>query len=472
MAEFDLDAAMAADPGIPGVKIEREYLFRAFDIGAIGTGEMIMNVEWVFMVLIVLEFGLGFSLAALVLAVAVMAGMYYLYRELITAVPEPGWMQSYARESGLFSIGSSMFIMYVVVFTAFEWGEMHILTSLFHGLVPAVPSWLWPPIMILPMLVINLLGHQITGKIQTIMVAAVLACDAGFAIGLGFVIKSKVLAANWHPPVGSHFGFHDFMLAASFWLAIYVGYEISIVVLDEWKDVNRGVRIGLPFALIGVLVTYLIMLFAIVGTTPIATAANYAIPHVGAVHAHFPYWAYIVILGFALIASHTSINIYFMACGKQIAAYSMQGALPRVFSRYSSRSAVPWVAILFLTAATLVGSYLTTNNFILAAMSTFATNYYMVIPIFYLLMRRNKNLPRPIKARFGVPVAIFVSAACAIMFYYTALSNLGAFAFWVGLVVAIALYDHFVVPRTKRGAMYRQELLRKRGSEMAMTTAE
>jgi amino acid transporter len=463
------DQLTAAMEAMPEVEVKRHYPFGWFDVGAVGTGEMILNVEWVFMVFIVSIYGLGFSLLALGLTFLIMLGMYYIYRDMISAIPEPGWMQSYGREAGhaikqkfFFSIGSALFISYVVVFAAFLWGEVHVLTALGEQLVPAVPSWLWAPIMILPMTGINLLGHQITAKVQTILVTAVIAIDILFAVALFFYAKSDVLAANWSMPAGTSADFTSLLTAASYWLAIYVGYEIAIVVLDEWKDVNKGIRIGIPFALLGVLGTYLVMLFAIMGTTDIKTALGFAIPHIGAVQAHFPTWAYVIILCFALIASHTSINIFFMACGKQLAMYSQQGALPRIFSAYSRRGAVPWFSICFLSAVTIAGAYVTTNQFILAAMATFATTYYFVMPIFYLLLTRNQNLPRPSKSRFGVPVAILISVTCAIMFYYTVVADWQAAVFWVAIVAVIALYDFFVVPHTPRGRLYREELLRPR----------
>ena len=70
------------------------------------------------------------------------------------------------------------------------------------------------------------------------------------------------------------------------------------------------------------------------------------------------------------------------------------------------------------------------------------------------------HLRRQSKSRLGVPVAILIAVTCAIMFYYTVVADWQAAVFWVAIVAAIALYDFFVVPRTPRGRLYREELLR------------
>ena len=50
-----------------------------------------------------------------------------------------------------------------------------------------------------------------------------------------------------------------------------------------------------------------------------------------------------------IVATYTTLSVYFMGMGRIVALYAQQGALPRVVGRYSSRS-VPWVAIVLLGA--------------------------------------------------------------------------------------------------------------------------
>jgi hypothetical protein len=84
--------------------------------------------------------------------------------------------------------------------------------------------------------------------------------------------------------------------------------------------------------------------------------------------------------------------------------------------------------------------------------------------LFFLRMRARKDLDRPLTVKYGVPLAVF-------LLVYTALIGIGIFTLdwkaagtWIAIVAAVALYDKFVVPRTKRGGFYREQVLRRRTS--------
>ena len=55
---------------------------------------------------------------------------------MITAVPEPGSLQSYAREAGVFSLGTSYLILYAPVYGGFMWLELIVARGLLETLVP------------------------------------------------------------------------------------------------------------------------------------------------------------------------------------------------------------------------------------------------------------------------------------------------------------------------------------------------
>jgi 4-hydroxybenzoate polyprenyltransferase len=79
-------------------------------------------------------------------------------------------------------------------------------------------------------------------------------------------------------------------------------------------------------------------------------------------------------------------------------------------------------------------------------------------------MKRRKDLDRPIVSRFGTPLAVFLLVFTAIIGVAIAMTDWTAALTWVALVVIVVVYDMFVVPRTKRGAFYREQILRRRTS--------
>ena len=146
-----------------------------------------------------------------------------------------------------------------------------------------------------------------------------------------------------------------------------------------------------------------------------------------------------------------------------LALYAQQGALPRAVGRYSTRS-VPWVAIVMLALFSLIGVYWKNTEFVIAVLTEWSSTLYLVIAVFYLGMHFNKKLEKPVKARFGVPIAIFIVCFTIMMTIATLILNWRAGVTWFIVVALFILYDQYVVPRTQRGGFYREQVLRRRTS--------
>jgi amino acid transporter len=432
-----------------------------FDVSAIGSGEMLATNIWAWIIFIALSFGIKWTLFGFVGGAVVIGCAWYLYREMVTAVPEPGMLQSYGREGKLFSVGTAYFLLYVPVYGAFMWLEFQVVSGLLTEVWPAVPKDLWPIIVIVPIALINLAGHQITGKIQSAAVTMVLAVDivAGFLIWKAW--KAGIWHANWAP--FEKVGALGFFVVTALWLAQMAGIlEVQQILVDEWREFKKSRDIGLPFAFFQLALTAGLLGIGVMGLEPMNTMGKEPVPTVdavGGVYGH--HWLYIVMVIFALLGTVTTFNVYFMAMGRILALYSMQGALPKIFARYS-RFAVPWFSILVLLVLSLVGAYWTNWSFIANMLSTWSVTLYFFVALFFLRMRRNRRLQRPLKQRFGSVVAWFLMAYTAVIAYAVMKSNLKASLAWFGVVVLVVLYDHFVVPRTKRGKHYRAQVLRPR----------
>ena len=172
-----------------------------------------------------------------------------------------------------------------------------------------------------------------------------------------------------------------------------------------------------------------------------------------------------------LVATFTTLSVYFMGMGRIVAIYSQQGALPRVLGRYSSRS-VPWVAIVLLAAFALIGAYWTNFTFVANVLSTWSVTLYFFVALFYLLMKRRKDLDRPLTSKFGTPVAVFLLCYTGLIAGVDRRDQLEAVADLVrDRGRGQSLYDMFIVPRTKRGKFYRAQVLRRRTSAARLEPA-
>jgi amino acid transporter len=435
-----------------------------FDVSAIGTGEMLFTAGWAWIVFIAASYGILWSILGFVGGAIVIHTAWWLYREMITAVPEPGSLQSYAREAGVFPLGTSYLILYAPVYGAFMWLELLIADELLALLFPAVPAAVWPYVVLVPVIALNLLGHQITGKVQSVLVVITLAADIVLAIAvIALIANTEAWDLNWPSP--TPVTFMTFFTVTGLWLGIMAGImEVQQVLVDEWKDFGRSRDVGLMSAAWQLWIRQIPLALGVLGSLPVAALLVMPVPTIGVVEAKFGQNPLFYLALFAmLIATYTTLSVYFMGMGKILALYSQQGALPRAVGRYSRRS-VPWVAIVILGLFALIGAYWSDFAFVSHVLSTWSTTLYFVVALLYLLMKRRKDLDRPIVSRFGTPLAVFLLVFTAIIGVAIAMTDWTAALTWVALVVIVVVYDMFVVPRTKRGAFYREQILRRRTS--------
>ncbi|MGI4797704.1 MAG: hypothetical protein ACRYG8_27395 [Janthinobacterium lividum] len=450
--------------GDDDIELVNEKALTWFDVSAIGTGEMLFTAGWAWIMYIASLFGIKWTLIGFAEGALIINMSWWLYREMITAVPEPGSIQSYGREAGLFSLGTSYFVGYAPVYGAFMWLELIVAQGLLHILFPPVPNWIWPYAVLAPVVVLNLYGRQITGKVQAILVIFTLVGDIFIAADVWWSMSSRTIwAANWQSP--THITWLTPFTVAALWVAIMAAIlEVQQVLVDEWSEFEQSRDLGLITAAWQLWLRQVPLALGLLASLPLGVLALMSVPTVEAVQSklgHGPLF-YLALVSM-LVATFTTFSVFFMAEGKVLALYAQQGALPRVIGRYSTRS-VPWVAIVFLALFSLIGVYWKNTDFIIAVLTEWSSTLYMVIAIFYLGMHFSKTLEKPLRARFGVPIAIFVICFTSLMTVATLAMNWKAGVVWFIIVGLFIVYDHYVVPRTKRGGFYRSQVLRRRTS--------
>lgn len=452
------------DESFDDIDLVNEKPLTWFDVSAIGTGEMLFTAGWAWIVFIASAYGIKWTLIGFVGGAVVIHAAWWLYREMITAVPEPGSLQSYARESGLFSLGTSYLILYAPVYGAFMWLELFVAKGLLATLWPSVPEGIWAYVILIPVVLLNLAGRQITGKVQSLLVVITLIGDIVLAIGVWTLIANRQSwDANWASP--TPVDWLTFFTVAGLWLGIMAGImEVQQVLVDEWRNFGQSRDVGLLSAAWQLWIRQIPLALGVLASLPIAALVVLPVPTVGVVEHKFGHNALFYLAMFTMIiATYTTLSVYFMGMGKIIALYSQQGALPRVLGRYSSRS-VPWVAILLLAAFALIGAYWSNFTFIATVLSTWSVTLYFIVALFYLRMRRRRDLERPLEVRFGTPIAAGLLIFTGLIGYAIYQTNHKAFLVWCAIVAAVVLYDWFVVPRTSRGKFYRTQVLRRRAS--------
>ena len=74
------------------IRLVDEKALNWFDVSAIGTGEMLFTAGWAWIMYIASLYGVKWTFIGFVVGAVIINCAWWLYREMITAVPEPGSM--------------------------------------------------------------------------------------------------------------------------------------------------------------------------------------------------------------------------------------------------------------------------------------------------------------------------------------------------------------------------------------------
>jgi len=207
--------------------------------------------------------------------------------------------------------------------------------------------------------VLNLLSVEVAGRIQTVMVAALLVVLAVFVVtGL--------------PHVRQHPNFDHFMasgtdalFATSALVFVSFGGLTKVAsVAEEVRQPGRNLPRAMFLAFAVVALFYVGAVFVVVGTcdaealaagpygslTPLSLAAERFLGRPGA----------LVLAAAAILAFVTTGNSGILSASRSPLAMSRDGLLPAVFSRVSKRWGTPWVSVL-ATSGFMIGMILLLN---------------------------------------------------------------------------------------------------------------
>lgn len=258
-----------------------------------------------------------------------------------------------------------------------------------------LPHYLSVPIaalLLVPALLLNVLGVQISGRAASVVVGVVAAIlVAGVAAGL-----PAVRAAQFHPfwPHGWQPVIVDMGLL--FWA--FVGWETVAHYTEEFADPARDLRRGLAVSILAIDVLYVLLSLTTVGTHGYgarrdADALAFLLGHaVGQ-------WAAAVTAVLALLVSYGTVHAFVGAFARLVYAQARSGDFPAWFGRLHQRRSTP-ARVLYALAIVfaLVMGFAAWRGLPLAALLALSSALYIALYCLAmmagvrLLQRRSERL--------------------------------------------------------------------------------
>ncbi|MBA5707327.1 amino acid permease [Pseudomonas fulva] len=339
---------------------------------------------------------------------------------------------------------------------------------------PEVARWTWVLGIVLFIGALNLCNVKVFGELEFwLSLLKVGAIVAMILAGLGIMAFGfSQVGSGQAVGLGNLFDHGGFMpngvagLIASFAVVMFAfgGIEIIGVTAGEAKDPQRVIPKAINAVPLRILLFYVLTLFVLMCLYPWPQIGSQGSPFVQ-IFSNLGIGSAAAVLNVVVISAAVSaINSDIFGAGRMMYGLAQQGHAPKGFSRLS-RHGVPWMTVLVMGAALLVGvllNYLIPENvfLLIASIATFATVWvWLMILITQVAMRRRMSREQMAELKFPVPFWPW-GPALAIAFMVFVFGVLGYFpdtqaALLVGmvwLVFLVASYLLWCKPRTGQGA--------------------
>ncbi|MGS1025962.1 amino acid permease [Burkholderia glumae] len=323
---------------------------------------------------------------------------------------------------------------------------------------PGVPQWIWVLAIVTILCGLNLCHVKVFGELEFwLSIVKVVAIGAMIAGGVVILLAGMRLSAQHDAPALSNLWSHGGFLphgvsglieSLAVVIFAYGGIEVIGMSAGEAKHPERVLPRAINTVPMRILLFYVLTMVVLMSIFPWTGIGRSGSPFVTIFSALGVRSAATILNLVVISAAISAINSDIFGAGRMMYGMARQGQASPSFAA-TSRHGVPYVTVLVMTAALLVGvllNYLMPKDVFqtVAAIATFATVWvWLMILLSQMAMRRRLTRDEVAALRFRVPLWP-VGPALAIAFMLFVVTVIGWFAetrvaLYVGLAWLAAL---------------------------------
>ncbi|MDM2422624.1 amino acid permease [Mycobacteroides abscessus] len=332
---------------------------------------------------------------------------------------------------------------------------------------PGVPRWVWVFSIIFFIGAINLLSVKVFGEVEFwLSLVKVLAIVAMIAGGIAILVwgsstgreEQRGIANLWNDGGFFPHGLAGFVGSFMIVMFAFGGTEIIGITAGEAKDPARTIPRAVNTVPVRIILFYVLTLAVIMALYPWRSIDSNSSPFVQ-IFEGLGFTSAATVLNLVVVtAALSAINSDIFAAGRMIYGMAQRGQAPAVMRRVS-RNGVPWMTVVVMTVALLVGVVLNYTIeervfVIIASVATFATIFvWLMILLAHFRFRAQQHHGEASVADFPVPGWPYLQVfATGFLMFVVLLLGFGAdtrVALIVGAAWLLVLVGAFAMSRRR-----------------------
>ncbi|MBU2511424.1 APC family permease [bacterium] len=410
------------------------------------TGAMV-GMAWAVLANVFLDRGGPAAIISMVIAAVLCIFIGLCYAELCAAMPKAGGEYIYVKRGlGDFPGFFAGWIL-VLAYASMMPGECIIIGKLLNGINPAFPPALTGALTAVIFTIINLLGVRISGRIQFFFA---LFLFGGILLYVGAALP-KLEVANFQPFFGRGLGGVAIMIPIA--MLGFMGFDILPQAAEEINAPVRKMVFLIPLAIVFVAFFYIVVTIANAGVQhwEILAKSTDSIPILKPVTIALGEKGAVIILVAGICGLLTTMNAFLLGGSRLLMAMAKDGQLPSPLAYVHPKYKTPSVALLFLGAMGVAGSYIKELIVLFDTASAAILICYVLVVLSVMRLRRTEpDMERPYRT-WGYPAVPIIAIIAVIPTWLISVSLLKSWAVivFVGWIFIGILYYLLTLRKSK-----------------------
>ena len=390
----------------------------------------------VFLSIIIMEL-ITKNIQSLILAViiaTVLAALASLaYGELVSIYPSAAGNRIFLKKPMGNVTAVTLSFMWTMIILGAAGVEAYVLGNVLHFLIPFLPAIIWSLLALTVILVVNMLGVELSGNFQM---------GVTFFVAISLVAVSIVAWITPHPPVQLSGGinFVNVFTAAAVGVYFFLGFGRVTTLGEEAIDYKKGIPRAMPVAIISLGAVFLFITSAIFVRVPLSLVANSPTPQIllGAYILNRDTAVVVAII--SAVMSFGTFNAGILGTSRLIYALGREGTLPSFLGNINSKYCTPTYALILIYAIALgvtVFVFLT-KSFTVPVLVAALFDSFMYAFVSYSAFWHHRKISAeeiPFRVKWGTPLFIATSAVFIILGFLLIATSAPA----VSLIVLIGI---------------------------------
>ncbi len=385
---------------------------------------------------------------SIIVATVIVILASFAYGQLVSIYPSAAGNRIFLKKAMGNQAAIAFSIMWIFILLAAAGVEAYIVGYVFNYFVPVIPAYFWSVIVLAAVVLVNLVGVEISGNFQVAVTYIV-------AVSLAVISIIAILSPGAHNSItAGSLDLGAVFTSAAVGVYFFLGFARVSTLGEEAVDYERSIPRAMPIGVFMLGVVFLLVSIAIFRNVPYADLQNTVVPQILLGKYMIPggNYAYVVAI-VSILMSFTAFNAGLLGTSRLVYAMGREGVLPSFLGRIESRHFTPYLSLIFLFAVVwiFVSLVYVTNNFevpiyIAAGFDSFMYGFTAYSAFWHTRHMDPSGIPFDIrwgKVIFPVTALVFILIGFLLLLSVT---------YWVALLMAVSLVLIFAYVRVKNFA--------------------